>query len=208
MGKIRRERHKYHISAATTARTDSQDVPGSNPNSSSLGPALASLPVTLSSVGVFDNVNIDTNAIVKKLPDFDQCSVRSVLSNAMTDKLGKKLTKKQKRKLRHATFIEKINAIQNAKKSAKDTKKRQKTVIIGDMQPLTDALPIFDTKQCVNSSTKDVTAKPVKKFKARQNEMLKDLEVFRQVLNDPSFQRDPEATIMDHLRNKLLQELE
>jgi hypothetical protein len=66
----------------------------------------------------------------------------------------------------HSDFISALNAVKNAEIEEKKRKKRQKTVIIGDLQPMLDSLPSlpsFTPKAEISRPTKTRSIQKIKK---------------------------------------------
>ncbi|NXJ20908.1 F207A protein, partial [Dicrurus megarhynchus] len=90
-----------------------------------------------SSSGVFSGLKIDPDTLVKKL-DLDS---RSIISSG-TGLEGKTvLSKKEKMKLRKERWLQKIESVKMTKQKQKAEAKRRATPVVGDMQPLMEALP-------------------------------------------------------------------
>lgn len=67
------------------------------------------------------------------------------LSKPSTGISKKKLTKMEKQLLKKEEVLQKIELTKRAFESEKAKKKREKTVVVKDMRPLLDALPILDS---------------------------------------------------------------
>ncbi|XP_058588212.1 ribosome biogenesis protein SLX9 homolog isoform X2 [Neofelis nebulosa] len=86
---------------------------------------------------VFAGTKIDPSALVQKL-DPDTRSVASIRRGADARVI---LPKKEKLKLRRERWLQKIEAIKLAEQKRKAERRRRATVVVGDLQPLRDALP-------------------------------------------------------------------
>uniref|UniRef100_A0A8C9JCH6 Protein FAM207A n=1 Tax=Panthera tigris altaica TaxID=74533 RepID=A0A8C9JCH6_PANTA len=86
---------------------------------------------------VFAGTKIDPSALVQKL-DPDTRSVASIRRGADARVI---LPKKEKLKLRRERWLQKIEAIKLAEQKRKAERRRRATVVVGDLQPLKDALP-------------------------------------------------------------------
>ncbi|KAL3858950.1 hypothetical protein ACJMK2_009196 [Sinanodonta woodiana] len=157
---------------------------------------------------LFKNVKIGKEALqLQKLPDFD---AKSTITNKSLK--GLQLRKKDKRKLRHELWNQKVNAIQEAKKKEKEKKQRQKTPVVGDIGSLVEALPTLELLMkgspvsANKESERNRKPKGIDKEKKRKQQALQDISLFQQVLKHPAFQENPTATITEHLHNKLKQE--
>uniref|UniRef100_A0A803Y4A0 SLX9 ribosome biosis factor n=1 Tax=Meleagris gallopavo TaxID=9103 RepID=A0A803Y4A0_MELGA len=106
------------------------------------GLVLQYLPISghdwdFSSSDIFSGLTIDPDSLVKKL-DLDS---RSIVSSK-TGLEGKTLlSKKEKMKLRKERWLQKIESVKLAKRKQKAEAKRKATPVVGDMQPLMEALP-------------------------------------------------------------------
>ncbi|NXX35600.1 F207A protein, partial [Nicator chloris] len=90
-----------------------------------------------SSSGVFSGLKIDPDTLVKKL-DLDS---RSIISSRTGLEEKAVLSKKEKMKLRKERWLQKIESVKMAKQKQKAEAKRKATPVVGDMQPLMEALP-------------------------------------------------------------------
>ncbi|XP_040120910.1 protein FAM207A isoform X2 [Oryx dammah] len=86
---------------------------------------------------VFAGTTIEPSALVQKL-DLETRSVTSVRRGAEAKTI---LPKKEKLKLRRERWLQKIEAIKLAEQKRKAERRRRATVVVGDLQPLRDALP-------------------------------------------------------------------
>uniref|UniRef100_A0A8C0E9V2 F207A protein n=1 Tax=Bubo bubo TaxID=30461 RepID=A0A8C0E9V2_BUBBB len=105
-----------------------------------------------SSSGVFAGLKIDPDTLVKKL-DLDSRSIISSRTgllgsssiSCLSSPLGLEektvLSKKEKMKLRKERWLQKIESVKLAKQKQKAEAKRKATPVVGDMQPLMEALP-------------------------------------------------------------------
>ncbi|XP_058460863.1 uncharacterized protein LOC131436258 [Malaya genurostris] len=151
----------------------------------------------------------------------------SLVSNAVeedklvkTKKLRKQvigwLNKKNKKRFRKDEVLKKIELTQKAFKDDKERKKREKTVVTGDMRPLLDALPALDSlfKLKVADSIKtgvpkyDKKAAPKTKRQIKASQMKKNRVDFlnrckkmNQILKSKKFKNNPKKLIADHIRN-------
>uniref|UniRef100_A0A8C3DR67 Uncharacterized protein n=1 Tax=Corvus moneduloides TaxID=1196302 RepID=A0A8C3DR67_CORMO len=122
-----------------------------------------------SSSGVFSGLKIDPDILVKKL-DLDSRSIISsrtgLLSQAPShvySLLGLEektvLSKKEKMKLRKERWLQKIESVKMAKQKQKAEAKRRATPVVGDMQPLMEALP-----ELSDLTTSGRGRKPLKRY--------------------------------------------
>jgi hypothetical protein len=99
MGKLRRERHKYHLlkvkssnDASAAAVENNESSKGQSPEPSTLLPVPENL---------FSGVDISFDNLKQSLKD---CDVKSVISRKSLSE-GGVMSKKEKRKLRHEAFL-------------------------------------------------------------------------------------------------------
>ncbi|XP_048808471.1 double-stranded RNA-specific editase 1 isoform X3 [Lagopus muta] len=90
-----------------------------------------------SSSDIFSGLTIDPDSLVKKL-DLD---TRSIVSSKTGLEEKTLLSKKEKMKLRKERWLQKIESVKLAKQKQKAEAKRKATPVVGDMQPLMEALP-------------------------------------------------------------------
>ncbi|XP_036401218.1 protein FAM207A [Megalops cyprinoides] len=166
---------------------------------------------------VFSGTKISPEALVQTLKFEDAPSVTPVQSGAE----GKKQqTKKEKMKERRERWLNKISVIKQAKEQQVAQARRRATPVVGDMQPLADALP--ELSQLVTTSRTSTHRKarvPVKKkpeptdfslMKPAQKRKLLDTEIsrFSEAVKNPAFKSNSLAAIGEHLRKRLKQEEE
>uniref|UniRef100_A0A8C0J1S9 SLX9 ribosome biosis factor n=1 Tax=Chelonoidis abingdonii TaxID=106734 RepID=A0A8C0J1S9_CHEAB len=102
---------------------------------SALEPAL--MDWAFLSSDVFAGMKIDPKTLVKKL-DLDSRSVVSAQTGVEEKTL---LPKREKMKLRKDRWLQKIEGVKLARQKQKAEAKRKATPVVGDMQPLMEALP-------------------------------------------------------------------
>ncbi|XP_070454001.1 ribosome biogenesis protein SLX9 homolog isoform X3 [Equus przewalskii] len=140
MGKVRGLRARVHQAAVRPA---GEAAVGPAP------PAREAAPPQASAAGVggkewafvntdvFARTKIDPSALVQKL-DLDTRSVTSVRRGTEAKAV---LPKKEKLKLRRERWLQKIEALKLAEQERRAQQRRKATVVVGDLQPLRDALP-------------------------------------------------------------------
>lgn len=122
-------------------------------------------------------------------------------------------TKKEKSALKHSKLLKRFVEIKKGIKVENARKNREKTKVIGDLQPLRDALPsLGDIYKLVKNRKKETTegsalAEPEtlsakKKIKKKRNEYVKKVQSFEKVIKDKNFKKNPREVIANHLRNK------
>uniref|UniRef100_A0A8W8L6L0 Uncharacterized protein n=1 Tax=Magallana gigas TaxID=29159 RepID=A0A8W8L6L0_MAGGI len=184
MGKQKRSRQKFHNAAVKPKGDKKQDEDSAM---ESMDTASMSGRSALTS-NVFKDLKIDKEDLVQKLPnDWD---TKSAITS--TSLKGLQLKKKDRKKLRHELLVQKLDAVEAAKKAAKEKKKKQSMPVVGDIGLLGEALPTLDMLLKSDEHKKK----------------MKDIELFRQVYTHPSYAENPRGTIHEHLQNKLKQENE
>ncbi|XP_066115298.1 ribosome biogenesis protein SLX9 homolog isoform X2 [Saccopteryx bilineata] len=140
MGKVRGLRARVHQAAVRLRR---ESTPGLAPQAQEATPPQASAgrvgwkEWVFVSTDVFAKTRIDSSTLVQKL-DVETQSVTSIRRDGEVKAV---LPKKEKRKLRRERWLQKIEAIKLAEQKHKAERRRRATVIVGDLQPLRDALP-------------------------------------------------------------------
>ncbi|XP_072826424.1 ribosome biogenesis protein SLX9 homolog isoform X2 [Vicugna pacos] len=140
MGKVRSLRARVHQAAVRLTR---EAAPGPAPPAREAAPPQASAggvggkELAFPSAGVFAGTTIEPGALVQKLDE----DVRSRASTRRGAETKAVLPKKEKLKLRRERWLQKIEAIKLAEQKRKAERRRRATVVVGDLQPLRDALP-------------------------------------------------------------------
>ncbi|XP_069328313.1 ribosome biogenesis protein SLX9 homolog isoform X3 [Eulemur rufifrons] len=140
MGKVRGLRARVHQAAV---RPRGEAAPGSTP------PAQEGPPPQTPAAGarwkdwafvntdIFARTKIDPSALVQSL-ELDTRSVTSIRRGVEAKAI---LPKKEKLKLRRERWLQKIEAIKLAEQKRREAQRRRATAVVGDLQPLRDALP-------------------------------------------------------------------
>ncbi|XP_069438233.1 ribosome biogenesis protein SLX9 homolog isoform X2 [Ovis canadensis] len=140
MGKVRSLRARVHQVAV---RPTGEAAPGLASPAREVAPLQASTggvagkELACVNANVFAGTTIEPSALVQKL-DVETRSVTSVRRGAEAKTI---LPKKEKLKLRRERWLQKIEAIRLAEQKRKAERRRRATVVVGDLQPLRDALP-------------------------------------------------------------------
>ncbi|XP_051877720.1 protein FAM207A isoform X2 [Pristis pectinata] len=164
------------------------------------------------STSLFAGTKIDPKLLVRKLDDED---CKTVASSKKGDKV--QLPKKEKIKQRHERWLQKIEMIKLAKQKKKAQEKRKSTPVVGDMQPLSDALPeltdlISTSNNSMANKSKSAKKKPetiqFSRMKQAQKRKLVEEEVarFKVTIENPAFKANPLATVSEHLQKRIRQE--
>ncbi|XP_025940606.1 protein FAM207A isoform X3 [Apteryx rowi] len=119
-------------------------------------------------------------------------------------------------KLRKERWLQKIESVKLAKQKQKAEAKRKATPVVGDMQPLMEALPeLFDLttggrgkkppKSHVKAKAEPTDfclMKPAQKCRLLEEEMAR----FHEVITNPKYKANPLMAINEHLSKRLRQE--
>ncbi|XP_046860041.1 ribosome biogenesis protein slx9-like [Xenia sp. Carnegie-2017] len=189
MGKIRRTRTKRHIEAIKRP---------SNSESCNFDPNESGLPALFSINNLFQ-VSCDETKKVEK-PMQESSNAKVVQKEVST------CNKNEKRKSRHEEFLKKLEASKVKEKNLIATRKREKTVITGDLNPLTQALLEINKIPVTKPDKKRRKNKRRKKTSSQQkrlNSQLSDMETFQKVLDHPVFKSSPLETISEHVCNMI-----
>nr|XP_033802205.1 protein FAM207A [Geotrypetes seraphini] len=172
---------------------------------------------TFLSSDIFSTTKIDPIALIQKL-DTDTKSSISTKKGIVEKPI---LPKKEKMKLRRERWLQKIDTLKLAHQKEKAQAKRKATPVVGDMQPLIDALPELselittgkprDTRkrQKINVKKKALPT-DYSKMKPAQKRKLLEEEVtrFHEVIVNPSYKANPLAAIGEHLAKRMKEEQE
>ncbi|XP_025841279.2 ribosome biogenesis protein SLX9 homolog isoform X4 [Vulpes vulpes] len=156
---------------------------------------------------VFAGTKIDPSALVQKL-DPDTRSVASVRRGAEARTV---LPKKEKLKLRRERWLQKIEAIKLAEQKRKAERRRRAMVVVGDLQPLRDALPELLELEAAGRQprTRGVSSRPrpaeFSRMSAAQRLQLLEEESarFRELLANPTYRASPLLAIGQRLAQQI-----
>jgi len=195
MAKAKNKRLKQRVKAAVTGEKPDTAVQAAEPSSMQVDNDALSCILKRANV-----TDIDA--------DFDTRS--AVTSKTLR---GLNLKKNEKRKLRHTVWTKKVGAIETQLKEAKAKKKRESTVVVGDMSSLLDSLPTFKLvdrtavmSQHNKSSEHKRRQRSVETESMRKLQKLSDISLFKSVMAHPTYQANPLGAITGLLRNKLQQQ--
>uniref|UniRef100_A0A452GH88 Uncharacterized protein n=1 Tax=Gopherus agassizii TaxID=38772 RepID=A0A452GH88_9SAUR len=161
---------------------------------------------------VFAGMKIDPKTLVKKL-DLDSRSVVSaqtgkgcftaVCSYFSGVEEKTLLPKREKMKLRKERWLQKIEGLKLARQKQKAEAKRKATPVVGDMQPLLEALP-----ELSELTTASKARKQPKSLIQGSLAFLREEEVarFHEVIANPVYKANPLAAISEHLCKRLKEE--
>ncbi|XP_007172714.2 ribosome biogenesis protein SLX9 homolog isoform X4 [Balaenoptera acutorostrata] len=205
MGKVRGLRSRVHKAAVRPT------------GEAALGPAppareAASLQASAGGVGgkewaftnagVFAGTTIDPGALVQKL-DVDARSLASVRRGAKAKAV---LPKKEKLKLRRERWLQKIEATRLAEQKLKAERRRRATVVVGDLQPLRDALPeLLELQTAGQRAAIRPRAAQLSRMSAAQRFQLLEEERtrFRELLASPAYRASPLQAIGRQLAQQM-----
>ncbi|XP_022109325.1 protein FAM207A-like isoform X2 [Acanthaster planci] len=195
MGKIKTKKHtgKLHNPALSKTKREEND---SHPDLSAVKASLIPPGSEFPTQGLFSlaATSSDTSQSQHALASpRDEDDRRSFISKKSIRGGQGQITKKEKMKLRHDKWLEKIDTIQMAKRNKKNAKKRSERPIIGDLNPLNQALP--ELSEIIALS-----------HRKTQEANLEESTRFKQVLRHSAFKSNPFSTINEHLKNKLQEE--
>lgn len=133
MGKVRGLRSRVHQAAVRFAG-EAAGPPSLETPTIRAG---AAGPKDPPGTGIFSGTHIDPSALVQTL-ELDNQSVASVKRGVDPKTI---LPKKEKLRLRRERWLQKIEAIKQTAREQQAARRRRATVVVGDLQPLRDALP-------------------------------------------------------------------
>uniref|UniRef100_A0A8C0J0U4 SLX9 ribosome biosis factor n=1 Tax=Chelonoidis abingdonii TaxID=106734 RepID=A0A8C0J0U4_CHEAB len=179
---------------------------------SALEPALMVCPSDWAflSSDVFAGMKIDPKTLVKKL-DLDSRSVVSAQTGVEEKTL---LPKREKMKLRKDRWLQKIEGVKLARQKQKAEAKRKATPVVGDMQPLMEALPELSELTTTSKARKQpkshgrAKAEPTdfNQMKPAQKRKQEEVARFHEVIANPVYKANPLAAISEHLCKRLKEE--
>ncbi|XP_025905724.1 protein FAM207A [Nothoprocta perdicaria] len=121
-------------------------------------------------------------------------------------------------KLRKERWLQKIESVKLAKQKQKAEAKRKATPVVGDMQPLMEALPeLFDLTTGARDKKppkSHLTAKAeptdfcLMKQAQKRRLLEEEMARFHEVITNPTYKANPLLAISEHLSKRLRQEEE
>ncbi|OQR73962.1 hypothetical protein BIW11_09400 [Tropilaelaps mercedesae] len=222
MAKEKSRRFKYHLAANKSKRKAESSSGVSLPNISSNGhkmdtsfanqdgPAssIPQQPMFNPFAGMkIDPAKLNLNLEVPPPEEWDRKTVVSIHKEVTKGK-----NKKEKARIKKELLLKKLQATRQLEIDLKERKRREQTVITRDLKPLLDSLPTVDlmfhqasqntTKaQASKKSNSNKTQKDRNSMKSKQKhkEMMKDMAIFKQVLEDSRFKANPTETMLNHV---------
>ncbi|XP_073745006.1 ribosome biogenesis protein SLX9 homolog [Callorhinus ursinus] len=210
MGKVRGLRARVHQAAVRPAGPAAS---GPAPPTREAAPAHAAArgvgakEWAFTNTDVFAGTKIDPSALVQKLdPD-----TRSVASVRRGVEAGAVLPKKEKMKLRREKWLQKTQAPKLAEQKRKAERRRRATVVVGDLQPLRDALPELLELEAGSRQprARGVSSRPrpaeLSRMSAAQRLQLLEEERarFRELLASPAYRASPLLAIGQQLAQQM-----
>ncbi|XP_045632861.1 ribosome biogenesis protein SLX9 homolog isoform X1 [Ursus americanus] len=211
MGKVRGLRARVHQAAVRPAGQAPSDPA---PPAREAAPAQAAAggvgakEWAFMNTDVFAGTKIDPGVLVQKL-DPDTRSVASIRRGAEARAV---LPKKEKLKLRRERWLQKIEAIKLAEQKRKAERRRRATVVVGDLQPLRDALPELLELEAGSRQPRtrgSVSSRPrpseLSRMSAAQRLQLLEEERarFRELLASPTYRASPLLAIGQQLAQQM-----
>ncbi|XP_044106769.1 protein FAM207A isoform X1 [Neovison vison] len=210
MGKVRGLRARVHQAAVRPA---GQASCGPAPPAREAAPAQAAAggvgakEWAFASTDIFAGTKIDPSALVQKL-DPDARSVASIRRGAEPRAV---LPKKEKLRLRRERWLQKIEAIKLAERQRKAERRRRAAVVVGDLQPLRDALPeLLELEAGARQPrARGVSRRPrpaeLSRMSAAERRLLLDEERarFQELLASPAYRASPLLAIGQQLARQV-----
>lgn len=195
MGKQRRQRKKFHISS--TNKTEELNV---NKSEDTMD---VRQPITFTPTeNLFAGIEINVDNLKKSISD-DTRSVKSFKSVKSEAAAEKPLSKKEKIKLRRTVLLQKIDIVNQQKKEIKQRKKRKHISLIGDTNPLHDALPSLSSLLVTKSSKRhtQIPTKPkaVENALKRKKQVVQGVKLFKKLMINKELQKDPLKAVGKHV---------
>lgn len=197
MGKTRRQRQKFHLSASNKITPESE--PEANPE------ILHPSPLLRFNDDLFKGINITVDNLATDIDD-DRKSVKSFksLKSELTDNSHKILPKKSKLKLRRELFLRKMGIYGNRSDQLISTNTKSDLPERGNL--LNDALPSLESLLYTSNSSKkkltnqSVKHKGVEKAKKRKKEMIKEVKMYKKLLSNKQFKANSMTAIAEHIK--------
>ncbi|XP_036767975.1 ribosome biogenesis protein SLX9 homolog isoform X1 [Manis pentadactyla] len=213
MGKVRGLRARVHQAAVrpvgeAARRPASPSREATSPQASA--GAAGGKEWAFVSTDVFARTKIDPSALVQKL-DLDTRSVTSIRRGTEAKTI---LPKKEKLKLRRERWLQKIEAIKLAEQKRKAERRRRATVVVGDLQPLRDALPELPEPQAGGQQphTRGASSRPrpaewSRMSAAQRLQLLEEERTrFQELLASPAYRASPLLAIGQQLAQQMRQD--
>lgn len=225
VGKIKRVRQKLHVAAV---RVDSagENAPVA-PDYKLPDAAVVAAPLSwtkpvggkdwaLMSSDIFASTKIEPENLTQKL----EVETKSLAPAKKEEKVI--ISKKEKTKQRRERWLQKIDSLKLARQAEKAQAKRKATPVVGDMQPLVDALPELSEltsvrkpkaprkqpKEAVRKKKPEPTdyskMRPVQKRRITEEEVTR----VQELVKSPSYTANPLSAVTEHLMKRMKAEQE
>ncbi|XP_076048911.1 ribosome biogenesis protein SLX9 homolog [Oratosquilla oratoria] len=218
MGKVKRLREKYHNAVKKSKEVVEAEAGAGELVTAGLIPVVENVvPVEGGAQGdnIFGALKINLSpkkTDIEKMEDDSQNEDKmSTISSRQKSKEG---NKKDRRKQRRMELLQKIEVVKAAEIAKQEKKRREKTVITGDLHPLMDALPSLEellAKSAKQNSKKAPTStkkKGMRKQKQEKKSMLEDINTFMAIQENDKYKEDPLAAVTEAVRTRVLEGLE
>uniref|UniRef100_A0A8C9AKT5 SLX9 ribosome biosis factor n=1 Tax=Prolemur simus TaxID=1328070 RepID=A0A8C9AKT5_PROSS len=218
MGKVRGLRARVHQAAV---RPRGEAAPGSTPPAQEAPPPQAPAAGARGkdwafvNTDIFARTKIDPSALVQSL-ELDTRSVTSIRRGEGRLPPGcveakAILPKKEKLKLRRERWLQKIEAIKLAEQKRREAQRRRATAVVGDLQPLRDALPellglpVGSRHQAHSRAGSKPRPAELSRMSAAQRRQLLEEERtrFRELLASPAYRASPLLAIGQQLAHQM-----
>nr|CAI5817024.1 unnamed protein product [Callosobruchus analis] len=204
MGKLKTQRKKLHLSSGKLVETNRKCANEINKS--------VDLPLMPVKDDIFSGINIELSTLKTKLED-DVKSVKSV-NTVKSESVNetKHISKKLKMQLRRETLLKRIDTLNQIKKEQNARDKRKKIAVIGDTNPLLDALPSLESliqnksNMRFKLSENKKKKKGIEKANQRKKKQMEHIQTFKQIINNKTFSANPFETISKHVRSVVEQE--
>lgn len=159
--------------------------------------------------GIFSGTQIDPRSLVQTL----ELDTRSVASSRQAADPKTILPKKEKLRLRRERWLQKIEAIKQTVREQQAARRRRATAVVGDLQPLWDALPDLlqlEAGARAPHSRSRPSSRPrpteLSRMSSAQRQQLLEEERkrFQELLTSPAYQACPLLAIREQLRSQVL----
>ncbi|XP_055975556.1 ribosome biogenesis protein SLX9 homolog [Sorex fumeus] len=210
MGKVRALRSRVHRAAVRPAG-EAAGGPARPEDLTACARAPPAPPLSQASggAGVFSGTRIEPGVLVQTLePD-----TRSVASAGPGVEHKAILPKKEKLRLRRERWLQKIEAIKQTAREQQAARRRRAAVVVGDLQPLRDALPDLLQLEAVARAPRSRSrpssrpqATELSRMSTTQRQQLLEEERtrFRELLASPTYRACPLLAIREQLHSQAL----
>lgn len=171
-----------------------------------------SKPTTESSLNADSVPELNSKLKIVKTRTNKVKTVVSYKSAKSCNSVGKIIKKKDKLNIKRKLLLKKIDVVNQSKKQAKIREKRKNVSIIGDTNPLHDALPSLEDliKNKSNSNRtlprESKKNKGIGKARQRKKKLIEDMAVFKRTLKNKTFSSNPFDIISTHVQAMVQEE--